>query len=191
MAEQKGFSPVAAEQTLAAGDFVEAAFAAEYFAHPLRRRSVRATACLTAAAVSASLIYACGRYPKLLWLPSWAAGIFLLLAAVFFFGQPRQRKRRALAWLKTCPLAALPAKVTVCKDRVELESRCEKMTEYFTDFRLCVETDRLIAAVGGKERFLLVVKKEGLPPERAEALSSLFRYGFDGRWYRFPGKEVC
>lgn len=190
MTKQEHPPAVETEQTLTAEDFIEAAAAAEYFAHPMRRRSVRAAVCLTAAAISASLVSACGRHPELRPLPIWAAAILLLLAAVFFFGQPKARARRVLAWLGTCPLAGLPAKVAVRADCVALESRCEKMTEYFTDFSLCVETDRLVAAVGGRERNLLVVKKEGLPPERAKALSGLFRYGFDGRWYRLSGKGV-
>lgn len=52
-----------------------------------------------------------------------------------------------------------------------------------------METDRLICAAGGRQRFLLVLKKEGLSPEYAEKVSDLMRYAFDGRWYRMPSRK--
>ena len=181
-----------AEQTLTVGDYTEAAAAAEYFARPLRRCSVQAAFCLTISVISASLVYTAHlTHPRWTWVPVTVAAVFLLLSAYQFFARPALERRRVEKWGASCPLALLPQKLTVYADRAVLETECEKITGYFTDYTICAETDRLIAAAGGRERYLLVVKKEGLPPEQAEAVAALFRHAFDGRWYRMPsGKGV-
>lgn len=192
MEKQKKPESVTIEQTLTGADCAEAAAAAKYYAKPLQRNSILAALCLTAAAVAGSLIYtAYVTHPRWTWVPVATCAAMAVLSAFFFFVMPKAERRRAEKWFSSSPLAALPAKVTVSGDRVVLESECEKITEYFTDFTLCAETDRVIAAIGGRQRYLLIVKKDGLSPGDAEKLSQLFRYAFDGRWYRMPpGKGV-
>ncbi|WBY64444.1 hypothetical protein [Thermocaproicibacter melissae] len=181
--------PVTVQQTLTARDFAEAFQAALFFSAPMRRRSVRMLMCITAGGIAASF------------LPlSWArvsvratliAVSVLCLAAgiVIWLFQPVWQRNRAENWFRCCPLAALPAKITLSRRSAEIVTECEHMVEYWTDFSLCVETDRLICAAGGRQRFLLVLKKEGLPSEQAEELSGLMRYAFDGRWYRMPSRK--
>lgn len=187
MEERKNAEPVVVKQTLSGRDFAEAMSAAAYFAHPMRRRLVRAAVCLTGTLVMAALAF--WVQTRWLWLPLAAAAVFLLCAVAVWFLQPRWAKNRAEAWLSSCPLAVLPETVSVFRDHAVLKSRCETMTEYFTDFALCVETGRLIAAAGGRERFLFVLRKDVLPAEEAERLSGLLHQAFEGRWYRMPEKE--
>lgn len=180
--------PVTVKQTLTEQDYAAASAAVGYFAAPMRRRTVRAALCLTVSALTASVIPACGGYSA----ARVVGAIAILCAAAaiaVWFGQPVADRRRAGRWFRSCPLAALPAEVTVSGDRAVVKSECERMTEYWTDFSVCVETDELIAAAGGRERFLLIVKKSGLSKEEAGRLSGLFRYAFDGRWYRMNGKN--
>ncbi len=187
MAEQKTFEPVAVEEVLTEQDFIEAAKAVSYFAHPMSRRSIRMAMCFTGAVIMTALTFVCGK--KWLWLPVTIAAIFLLSAIIIWFFQPEREKKHTQKWLSSCPLAVLPTGVIVFRDRVVLKSNCETITEYFTDFSLCVETEHLIAAAGGPERFLLIVKKDGMSAEKSERLSGLFRYAFGGRWYRMAERE--
>lgn len=180
---------VSVKQTLTEQDFTEACASVKYVSAPMRRRSVRAAICVTAAAVAASFLPLCAKH-----LPARnaAAAAAILCAAAgvaVWFLQPVFEKRREGQWFRSCPLAALPAEVTLTREGAVTVTECERMTEYWTDFTVCVETDRLIAAAGGRERFLLVLKKDGLPPEEAEKLSGLMRYVFDGRWYRLPPRK--
>lgn len=181
--------PVTVKQTLTAQDFAEAFEAAVFFSAPMKRRSVRTLACVTAGAVCASFLPLCWANVPLRITLIVLAAFFIAAGAVIWFCQPVWKKRRAQEWFRCCPLAALPAELKVSRQGAEIVTECERMTEYWTDFSLCAETDRLIAAVGGRERFLLVLKKDGLPPEQVEKLSKLMRYAFDGRWYRMPTRK--
>lgn len=177
--------PVILHQTLTERDYIAAQAALKYFSSPMKRRSVRAAMCLTGAVVAASLIPAeRNAFPRLVWIPVSVAAVFAAAALLLWLLQPVSEKRRVRRWFRSCPLAALPFDVAVFHDHAESKSSCEQITEYWTDFFLCVETDELIAAAGGRERFLFVVKKKDLPKETVERLSALFRSAFDGRWYR-------
>lgn len=179
---------VTVTQTLTAKDFSAAAAAVKYFAGPMRRRSIRAAICLTAAVLAASTIPASLNFFHTAWVPVCVAAVLIVLAALVWFCQPGVDARKAEEWFGSCPLAALPSKVTVLRDRIIVESECEHVTEYWTDFSICVETKDLIAAAVGPERGLLVVKKQGLSEEEAKRLSGLFRYAFEVRYFRFSGK---
>ena len=181
---QKVMEPVTVAQTLTERDYAEATAAVRFFAAPMRRRSIRAAACLTAAALAAACLPLAKKSQSVQAVIAVVAALGAAAAVLVFFLQPVWEKRDAGKWFRSCSPAALPGTATVFPDRGVMKNGCERMTEYWTDFSVCVETDRLIAAAGGRERFLFVVKKEGLPPEEAERLSALMRYAFDGRWYR-------
>lgn len=187
MPKQKDVT-VTVKQALTAKDYAEASAAVKYFAVPMRRRSVRAAICFTAAALAASFLPVCGSNVSARNAVAAAAVLCAAACAVVWFAQPGSEKRRAEQWFRLCPLAALPAEVTVSHECAVSVSECERMTEYWTDFSICVETDELIAAAGGRERFLFVVKKNGLPEKEAKKLSDLMRGAFDNRWYRMPRK---
>jgi hypothetical protein len=181
--------PVTVQQTLTSRDFAEAFQAALFFSAPMRRRSVRALMCATAGGIAASFL-------PLSWAGASLRAALIVISVLCFaagiviwFCQPVWQRNRAERWFRCCPLAALPAEITLSRRSAEIVTECEHMVEYWTDFSLCVETNRLICAAGGRQRFLLVLKKEGLPPEQAEKLSSLMRYAFDGRWYRMPSRK--
>jgi hypothetical protein len=181
--------PVAVKQMLAERDYAEATAAVRYFAAPMRRRSIRAAVLLTVAAIAAASLPACAGHSSARNVILAVAIFFTAAAASVWFLQPGKEKRDAGRWFHSCPPAALPQTATVFSDHVVVESECEHITEYWTDFSVCVETERLIAAAGGRQRFLFLVKKEGLPPEEAEHLSNLMRYAFDGRWYRMMRRK--
>ncbi len=176
--------PVIVGQTLTERDYGEAAAAARYFAVPLRRRSIRAALCLTAAALAGAAVPICGENRRARAAVVCAAAVFAAAALAVLLLQPVIEKNRTKKWFRSCPLAALPETVTVTRSCAVVESKCERTTEYWTDFTLCVETDGFIAAAGGRERFFLILKKTGLPQKEAERLSTIMRYAFDGRWYR-------
>ena len=174
--------PVFLKQTLTPEDYTEAFAQVAFFASPMRRRSVRALICVTAAAVAASFLPLCSGHKTACAVAAAVAAVFVVAAVAVWFLQPVLEKRRAEQWFRSCPLAALPSEITLTGQSAVIVTSCERLTEYWTDFSICVETDRLIAAAGGGERFLLVLKKDGLPPEEAKKLSGLMRYVFDGRW---------
>lgn len=188
MSNRNDEEPVTVAQTLTVKDFSAAAAAVKYFASPMRRRSMRAAICLTVAALAASLIPASLNFFRTAWVPVIVAVAAAAAAVVIWIWQPVLEARKAETWFRSCPLMALPSKVTVLQDRVIVESERERITEFWTDFSVCVETKDLIAAAVGQERGMLIVKKQGLPKEEAEQLSARFRHVFEGRCFQFSGK---
>lgn len=186
---KKKEAPVVVSQTLSEQDYGLATAAVRYFAAPMRRRSMRAAVCLTVAALAAAFLPICQKNPNAHTAMVVVVILFALAAAAICLFQPIAERKSAAGWFHSCPLAALPETVTVSSDCAVVENECERMTEYWTDFTLCIETERLIAAAGGQERYLFVVKKDGLQKEEAERLSNLMRYAFDGRWYRLPPRK--
>ena len=186
---KQNMEPVAVAQTLTERDYAEATAAVKYFGAPMKRRSIRAAVLLTVAVIAAAFL-PISRENRSATGAIWALVILCAAAAAAVWAfQPPKERRDAARWLRSCPLAALPQTATVSPDRAVVENECERMTEYWTEFSVCVETERLIAAAGGQERSLFVVKKEGLPQDEAERLSELMRYAFDGRWYRMPRRK--
>ncbi|HCW80645.1 MAG TPA: hypothetical protein DG942_06015 [Ruminococcaceae bacterium] len=184
----KSASPsIVVEQKVTVEDYSRAASAVRYFSAPFKRRSFRALIFITVAAVSASLVFSCrssgfGKEK----IPEAIAIISAAVAAAIWFLQPPAESRSAKRLFSSCALMSLPEKVTVYRDRVVIENSCESITEYWTDFFACVETDEMIAAAGGRKRFLVIVKKRGLAEKQLKILSSLFGYAFEGRIHRFP-----
>jgi hypothetical protein len=181
--------PVTVKQTLTAQDFAEAFSSVLFFSAPMKRRSVRTIVCIMAGVVVASFLPISWAKVSLRITLIVLSSLLAAAGVVIWFCQPGWKRKRAENWFHCTPLAALPAEVTITRRGAELVSECEHMKEYWTDFSICVETDRLITAAGGRQRFLLVLKKDGLPPEQAEKVSSLMRYAFDGRWYRMPSRK--
>ncbi|MCI1954780.1 MAG: hypothetical protein LKJ21_00175 [Oscillospiraceae bacterium] len=189
MPNRKDEEPIAVTQTLTEEDFSAAAAAVRYFAAPMRRRSVRAAACLTVAALAASTVPASLNFFGTAWVSAAVTAVAFAAAVAVWFWQPVRETRQAALWFRSCPLMALPSTVTVFRDRAVVESKCERITEYWTDLSVCVETDGLIAAAAGKERGLLIVKKQGLSEEEAARLSARFRGAFERRYFRFSGRK--
>ena len=186
---QKHDEPLLVRQTVTAEDYAEASAAVAFFTAPMKRRTVRTLICVTAAAVAASFLPLCGGRVTARNAVIILAILGVVAGVAVWFLQPVFEKRRAVRWFRSCPLAALPAEVTLTRQSAVTVTECERLTEYWTDFSVCVETDRLIVAAGGRERFLLVLKKDGLEPEQKEKLSGLMRYVFDGRWGRVPSRK--
>lgn len=181
--------PLLVRQTVTAEDYAEASAAVAFFAAPMKRRTVRTLICVTAAAVAASFLPLCAGRVTARNAVAVLAVLCVAAGVAVWFLQPVFEKRRAVRWFRSCPLAALPAEVTLTRESAVTVTECERLTEYWTDFSVCVETDRIIAAAGGRERFLLVLKKDGLEPEQKEKLSGLMHYVFDGRWGRVPSRK--
>lgn len=170
------------EQTLGEEDFAAACRLLDHCASPWRRRGVRAGVCVTAAAAVAAFLPAYLRRFASAVAPGAVIGALLLCACAFFFLQPWEETRRARRRFLECPLAALPARLCVTRDRVQWNTRCERCTEYWTEFRFCAESPSLFAASGGSCRGMLAVKKSGLTPEQAESLRACLSGAFAGRY---------
>lgn len=181
--------PITMEQTLDEKDYVAAEAVLKYFSNPMSRRSVHAAMCLTGAVIAASLVHAFqSTFSSLVWIPILLFTVFSAAAVLVWFLQPKSEARCVRHWFRSCPLAALPTEIAIFHDRVTMESKCETITEYWTDFSICVETDDFIAAAGGRERFLFAVKKNELSEDTKKQLSALFYSAFEGRWYRLKRK---
>lgn len=158
--------PVSVTQTLTEQDYGVAVAAVKYFAAPMRRRSIRAAVCLTVAALAAASVPLCGKNQSAKGILIAVAIVCAVAALVIWLIQPMTEKKSAVKWFRSCALAALQQTAVVSHDRAVIENECEHMTEYWTNFSICIETENLIAAAGGQERFLFVVKKAVCRPKR-------------------------
>lgn len=174
-----------AEQTVSADDYASAYYAAQSTFSLLNRREVRAGICLTLAIVCASVIPVYRARFSTFIGPLCGIIALLGLATVFFFAQPNDIKNWARRLYKANSLLALPQKISVYRDSIVAESDRERLTEYWTDFSRCVETAEAFVLVDGRERYLLILKKEGLGAQRSEKLSVHFADAFASRYQKF------
>jgi hypothetical protein len=175
---------VAVPQTLTEKDYCTAYCAVKRFAFPRQRRSIRAGICLTAAALAASTIPACLNFYRTAVPSAVITAAAVILAALIWFLQPAVDSRRAAAVFRSCPLMAQPCRVTVTRDHAVVQSKYENYTEYWTDFSVCVETPELFAAACGRQRDMLILKKQDLAPEQAAAISRCLAGAFALRYYK-------
>ncbi|MBE6821709.1 MAG: YcxB family protein [Ruminococcaceae bacterium] len=175
----------ALEQTIRAEDYASAFYAAVSTASLWNRREIKAGICATLAVFCASIIPVYRMKFSTFFGPICGILAFLGLAAVFFFLQPADIKNGAKRAFESNQLLALPQKVRIYRDSIVVESERECFTEYWTDFARCVEIPGLVALVGGRERFLLIVKKDGLDAAHREMLSAFFADAFASRYQKF------
>lgn len=173
------------EQTVSAEEYAEAYYTAESSASLISRREIRAGLCVTLAVLCASSIPIYRTRFSTFFGPVCGILAFLGLAAVFFFLQPSDIRDWAKRVFQSNRLLALPQKISVYRDSIVLESDKECFTEYWTDFVRCTETPTLFALIGGRERSLLIVKKEGLSPEQTERISTCLFNAFAARYQKF------
>jgi len=172
------------EQTMEADEYAAAYLAAQESISSLRKKEVKAGICLTVAAVIGALIPAYHTHSATYWVPIGAIAAAVLLAALFYFVQPSNIKRWAAELYRSNALLALPEKISIYRDSVLIENQYEQMMEYWTDFYKCVESKSLFVAIGGRERNLLVIKKQTLTEEQRNTLSAHFADAFASRYQK-------
>lgn len=176
------------EQTVSAADFASAYYAAQSTASLMNRREVRAGLCVTLAILCASMIPLYSTRFSTFFGPVCGILALLGLAAVFFFAQPNDIKSWAERIYASNRLLALPQKISIYRDSIVAEGERERFTEYWTDFSRCIETREAFVLTGGRERYLMIVKKDGLDAQRSERVSLHFADAFASRYQQFGFK---
>ncbi|QEY35207.1 hypothetical protein FL966_09235 [Caproiciproducens galactitolivorans] len=171
-------------QTISSEDYANAYYAAYCASSPLRRRWVRAGIFLSAAIVIASCIPCYRAHFSTFWVP--CGGIVLALAFCFLFGfvQPNDLKKWGARLYRSNALWSIPQQVEIYRDSVVIKNSYEQILEYWTDFSMCMETGSAFIAAGGRERELLIIKKQDLPNERVEAISAALSGAFAARYLK-------
>lgn len=178
--------PVAVlEQSLTAAEYGKAYYAAQSTVSLFHRKEVSSGVCLTVTVAAGALIPLFYRVPGLLSTLIAVCAVGLGFAALLFFVQPNDTRSWGGALYRSNALLELPQEISVYRDSVVVKSERETLREYWTDFSRCVETEDAFILVGGWERWLLTLKKDGLSPEEKEALSAHFRDAFARRYQRF------
>lgn len=172
------------EQSLSAADYASAFYAAQSTISLLRRKEVSSGICLTVSVISGALIPLFYRVPGLLGVLITVCAVGLVFAGVLFFVQPNDLRSWAKELYRSNALLALPQTVTVYRDSIAVKSEVETFQEYWTDFSRCVETKEVFVLVGGRERWVLAVKKEGLEESVKETLSAHFQDAFARRYQK-------
>lgn len=172
------------EQTVSEDEYAAAYYAAQSSASLWNRREIRAALCVTLAVVCASAIPVYRTRFSTLFGPVGGILLFLALAAVFFFVQPGVIIDQAKRSYSSNRLLALPQKVSVYRDSIVAVSEKERFTEYWTDFSRCLETKTAFVLIGGRERALMTVQKEGLDGKLQEQLSGHFSGAFASRYQK-------
>lgn len=172
------------EQTVAAEDYASAYYSVQSSLSLLHKREVKAGICVSLAVIVGSTIPL--YYARFLSLfgPVCVIIIFLATAANYFFIEPTAIQNWAEELYDSNALLALPQKITVYRDSVVLENEHETFTEYWTDFYRCIETRGAFIMNGGRERDLLILKKEGLSEEQKSRLSAHFADTFASHYQK-------
>lgn len=175
------------EQTLTAEEYARGYRAAGEFSSPLRRRGVQAGLCLSAAVLIGSVIPLYRARFSTFFLPVCGILLCVLFAALFYFYRPREIERGAQELFRSNALLSLPQKIGVYRDSVVVESEREHILEYWTDFAGCLENGEFFVLSGGRERNLLILKKQGLSAEQRRRLTEHFSATFALRYGKKDG----
>ncbi|MDF1494725.1 YcxB family protein [Caproiciproducens sp. CPB-2] len=172
------------EQTVGPDEYAAAYYTAQSAVSPIHTKWVRAGICLSAAIVIASFIPFYRARFFTCWGPACGIVLALALAFLFFFIQPDDTRKWAAELYRSNRLLALPQKIEIFRDSVVIQSSCEKMLEYWTDFSKCIETPSAFVVTGGRERDLLIIKKQGLTNEQIEKISAHLAGAFASRYLK-------
>lgn len=172
------------EQTISADEYACAYYAAQSTGSLIHKREVKAGICVTLAVITVSVIPIYLRRFFTFWGPVCTAFVLLGLAAVFFFVQPNDIKSWAEKLYHSNMLLSLPQKISIYRDSVVVENEREQLAEYWTDFFSCIETGDTFVFNGGRERNLLIIKKQGLSEEQRKRLSAHFFNEFASRYHK-------
>lgn len=180
----KGSAIESMEQEITAQEYAEAFYAAQDSLSLMHKKEIKAGLCVSAAIIIGSFIPFYRTHFISFWLPAGGITIALLLAFLFYFVQPKDIKRWAVKLYEHNLLLSLPEKITVYRDCVIVQNSYEEILEYWTDFWKCIETKSFFAAIGGRERKLLIMKKQGLTNQQIEKLSAHFEDAFASRYQK-------
>ncbi|MBW7572921.1 YcxB family protein [Caproiciproducens faecalis] len=172
------------EQTVGSEDYAEAYYTAQSAVSPMHRKWVRAGICLSAAIVIASFIPFYRARFFTCWGPACGIVLALALGFLFFFIQPNDIRKWAAELYRSNRLLELPQKIEIYRDSVVIETSCEKILEYWTDFSKCIETPAAFVVTGGRERDLLLIKKQGLSNEQIKKISEHLAGAFASRYVK-------
>lgn len=171
-------------QTISKDEYKEAFYIGDSAVSPMHTKWVKTGICLSAAIIVGSLLPIYRNNFITFWVPSCAFVIFLLLALYFYYIQPKEIKKWGEKIYITSAFLPLPQKIKIYRDSVVLENEYEKILEYWTDFAKCVETNSFYILTGGRERSLLIIKKNGLTPEQNQNISKHFSNEFALRYMK-------
>lgn len=171
-------------QTISSEDYANAFYAAYCASSPLRRRWVRAGIFLSAAIVIGSCIPFYRARFATVWIPCGGIVLALALCILFGFVQPNDLKKWGARLYRSNVLWSVPEQIEIYRDSVVLKNTCEQILEYWTDFSLCLETSSAFIAAGGRERELLIIKKQGLSKEQTEKISAALSGAFAARYVK-------
>lgn len=172
------------EQKLTQEEYAAAYVLSQEGLTPANRKEFKVAVCVAAAALTGSAIPLYYSYFYSAWLPGIVLAFFLLLGVYFAVVIPRNIREWGKTLFAACRLVQLPTKISVFRDSVRIENGTETITEYWTDFRACMENSRYIVLTGGRQRSRLILKKDGLSPADQERLSTHFKNTFVRRYRR-------
>lgn len=172
------------EQVIDADDYAAAYYTAQEAISPMHKKEVKACLCLSVAAVIGALIPAYHTHSATFWVPFGGIVLAVLLAVLFYFVQPNDIKKWAAQLYRFNALLALPEKISIYRDSVLIENQYEQLMEYWTDFFKCVESKSAFVAIGGRERNLLIIKKQSLTEEQRNQITAHFSDAFASRYQK-------
>ena len=165
-------------QTVTPAEYAEAALLVERRLSWTGLPAVRAVICGLCAALCLSAAPLSLREYGTMWLPLLFAVCFLLLGLWLLLRQPVRRLRELERRFAGSPVLCEETKIDCCRDCVVLQTSCEEILIYWTEFSACVEGGSFTALSGGAWRQLLVLKRDSLPEEQREAFSVFLRDTF-------------
>ncbi len=65
--------------------------------------------------------------------------------------------------------------IRIYRDRLEMKNKNEYLKRYYTEITDCIETNEIFVLIGGIEKNLLVISKNGLQEDEKDQLSRIFR----------------
>lgn len=172
------------QQDISAEDYAAAYYTAQESFSLLHKKEVKAGLCLTAAIVIGSFIPIYRTRFSSYWIPAYGIVLAVLLAVLFYFIQPNDIRKWAADVYRSNALLALTEKISIYRDSVIIENEHEQLMEYWTDFSKCVESKSAFIVIGGLERNLLIIKKQGLTEQQINKISAHFGDAFASRYQK-------
>lgn len=102
-----------------------------------------------------------------------AACVFMCIFYIIILPAAAEKKGRAT--FRKSSLLCMEYEIKIFRDRLEMKNKNEYLKRYYTEITDCIETNEIFVLIGGIEKNLLVISKNGLQEDEKDQLSRIFR----------------
>lgn len=164
-------------------EYAQAYYLKQNFRSKFHRQEIKVGICVTLVVLFAATIpFFNGKFGSF-WIPASAVLISILFGIYFILLQPKSIQKLGAEIYRSNQLLSLENTVSIYRDSFIYKNSYETITQYWTDFDQCIESETMLLFIGG-ERTLVVLKTSVLSAENRDRLSEHFQSVFASKYQK-------